>query len=271
MKDSKVKKEKWWIAEHHEEKAHHFLEALSPISGLLGPAYLPGGWLYRGVGNDGYHLLPSAFRRGSVLLNKALLYDAPLPTLGYQIKAELGTLTAFIEAADCQGHTIPEDSQSLRRYLAGLDHLIILPAIDDRRIPVWPDLTVLSALGLAQHYRVPTRMLDWTLNPYIAAYFAASSAVSQIRVGNRLCIWALLEDIVEFEELFSDGGIQNNRLPLKLVTAPGAGNSNLKAQRGVFLVYQQFDIDPSAEFVPQPYDELLVENLKFLAHQEVVW
>jgi hypothetical protein len=35
----------------------------------------------------------------------------------------------------------------------------------------------LSILFLMQHYRVPTRLLDWTENPYIALYFALTEAI----------------------------------------------------------------------------------------------
>lgn len=39
----------------------------------------------------------------------------------------------------------------------------------------------------AQHFGVPTRLLDWTENPFIAMYFALSSSSS----GKTPCIWML--------------------------------------------------------------------------------
>ncbi len=42
--------------------------------------------------------------------------------------------------------------------------------------------------SIAQHYGVPTRLLDWSSSPFVAAYFAFSSSLS---IDDKVAIWAL--------------------------------------------------------------------------------
>jgi len=49
-----------------------------------------------------------------------------------------------------------------------------------------------------QHYRLPTRLLDWSFSPLIAAYFAVRETTD---ADEDACIWALAPSVLVQPEL----------------------------------------------------------------------
>jgi hypothetical protein len=239
------------IAEHRERTARGFLAALSPLDGLLTGVDDAADFIFRGHGSERYGLIPSVFRgRG-----------APFPgnpagrrerrTYEAQISAEAEQVAEFCRLADARGLRLAEDTQQLRSMLDGLWRLVERVAEGEL---FWPPDEMLSALALAQHYGVPTRLLDWSRHPYVAAYFAAADAVDH-RIEGRLAVWAFGTSMVnaEIDDWLDDA--------IRIVTAPAAEIPNLYAQQGVFMLSRQRKFRKSAQFKGAPYEQVLERQL----------
>jgi hypothetical protein len=97
----------------------------------------------------------------------------------------------------------------------------------------WPDPVLEPLLALAQHREVPTRLLDWTRYPKVAAYFAAVGALETRdteQPSQSRDVWAVNQRFIEV------WGDRSGDPTCHVVRPLRYGNRNLHAQGGVFTL-----------------------------------
>ena len=156
--------------ERHYQSADELWDSLSPTRQMFQTPYKP---IYRGQGNGAWGLISTVLRRDgndpvAVVWGNGANADE-------QVFVEIQLLEMFAQYCDQVGIRIPNDSMEFRKTTLTTrrqDKYFIQPEL-------WPNPELFEVMALAQHHRVPTRLLDWTKNPYAAVYFAASSALSK--------------------------------------------------------------------------------------------
>ena len=210
-----------------------FLDYLLPSASHWNSA-TRGDLAYRGQASSSWPLVPKAFRTDQVVGYDRGAPRGGLPRVVPQARAEFSAVHRFVKAADSSGLQITETGG---RLLLQEDPRHVFS--DTNWEYRWPQEEVLETIALAQHHGVPTRLLDFTEDPLVGAFFAASSAWDPQK-GQRvtgkgrtyLSVWVI--DLRFVRAVNRIGG----RYPERVgeVRVPRANNSYLHAQFGFFLV-----------------------------------
>lgn len=186
--------------------------------------------IYRGHADANWKLIPTGLRRKAV---KQLteLFEHHLKSED-QAWAEFLILRQFIHRCDQAGATVPNDSVRFRETYLREENFIKYSQYPS----MWPGDELLEPMALARLHGLPTRLLDWITNPYVAVYFAASKALSlQSEWDNRkrLAVFAL-----------EKGAYSNNhRGPIRILRVCGSISQNVVAQQRAWRsIYRLIDL-----------------------------
>jgi hypothetical protein len=240
------------IFEKHTTSLEEFWGALSPLGDLANKLKKP---IYRGQGSANWYLTPSVFRNN--VINKYARKRDDYSRTEQVILLEFSLLHGFLYNCDEQGISVPYDCLSLRK---SMDFSTFMAKHSDSTSG-WPQEEFHPFLAMAQHHGIPTRLLDWSRNPLVAMYFAASQALHLDEQPELLAVWVIDAESLELESL-----------GLQVLSIAGGVSGNLAAQKGSFMLYKEPElVDFTDDFCPKKHeaiiDKLLFESDKITAYK----
>ena len=165
-------------------------------------------FLFRGHEDEEWKLLPSIFRKS----NLKLLFTDEEKEKEYSLKGfhfrriirEQGLVYEFYREVSEKGLEIPR-VETIEQYKRN-DYKLMDKELKKKDCSEWiENVDMEEVCALCQHYDIPTRLLDWTKDIYVAMYFSvqnlfkSKNSINEIEKEKQMAIWAFnFEKIKEY-------------------------------------------------------------------------
>lgn len=208
-------------------------------------------FIFRGESSNKFKLIPSALRESNKDKVMQLGNCHGLNNQMMRIAAEYNIIRNFYYSCNDANLYVP--NCRIRKY-----------PIDDISVflnhETWLPEDLYEITGLAQHYGLPTRLLDWSKDIYVSLYFACLGVMNEIKKEKRInddhiVLWALNAKKIEVDKSIG------KMIPLKFIKPSYHGNPNLGAQKGLFTLWEFVsDEERKNEVEVTPLDTFLINK-----------